>query len=107
MSFDGPLEPGATFRWKSGSASLTSTLQVVDRPREIGWTGTTMGIKAVHIFNLEARDDGTRASSSESFRGFIPTVFRSYSRKILQRGIDGILAKLKAEAERRVDTPAG
>ena len=85
ISFDGPLEPGATFRWKSGSASLTSTLQVVDRPREIGWTGTTMGIKAVHIFNLEARDDGTRASSSESFRGFIPTVFRSYSRKILQR----------------------
>ena len=24
MSLDGPLEPGSTFRWKSGSASLVS-----------------------------------------------------------------------------------
>jgi len=31
------------FRWKAGPSSLTSTLQVVDPPREIAWIGTTIG----------------------------------------------------------------
>jgi uncharacterized protein YndB with AHSA1/START domain len=100
MSFDGPLAPGSMFRWKAGSASLVSTLQVVEAPREIGWTGKTMGIHAVHIFRLEPMDGGTLTRSAESFRGFLPSVLRSYSRKILQRGIDHILASLKDEAER-------
>jgi hypothetical protein len=41
------------------------------------------------------------ARSAESFRGLIPTVLKNYSRRILQRGIDSILASLKTEAERR------
>jgi hypothetical protein len=101
MTVDGPVEAGTTFRWKAGSASLTSTLRSVDPPREIGWTGTTMGIKAVHVFTLEPSDGGTRASSAESFRGLIPSIFTGYSRKVIQRGIDDILARLKVEAERR------
>jgi hypothetical protein len=76
-------------------------LKVVDPPREIAWTGVTMGIHAVHVFRFEPSDGGTRARSEESFRGLIPSVFRGYSRRVLQRGIDRILALLKAEAERR------
>ena len=101
MKLEGPVAPGSTFRWKSGSSSLVSTLKVVDPPREVAWTGVTMGIHAVHVFRFESSDGGTRARSEESFRGLIPSVFRGYSRKILQRGIDRILALLKAEAERR------
>ena len=101
MKLEGPVAPGSTFRWKAGSSSLVSTLKVVDPPREIAWTGVTMGIHAVHVFRLEPSDGGTRAHSAESFRGLIPTVFRGYSRKVLQRGIDRILALLKTEAERR------
>ena len=44
----GPVAVGSVFRWRSGASSLTSTLGVVDRPNEIAWTGTTMGIKAIH-----------------------------------------------------------
>ncbi|HSD48703.1 MAG TPA: SRPBCC family protein [Actinomycetota bacterium] len=105
MTVEGPLEPGTTFRWRSGSASLVSTLQAVDPPRELGWTGVTMGIHAVHVFRFEPRDGGTLARSAESFRGFIPTVLKGYSRKILQRGIDDILRSLKTEAERRASVP--
>ena len=101
MAVNGPVEPGTEFSWKSGSASLVSHLEVVDPPREIGWTGETMGIHAVHVFRLEARDGGTTVRSEESFRGLIPSVLRGYSRKVLQRGIDGILGALKTEAERR------
>lgn len=105
MAVEGPVEAGTTFRWKAGSASVTSRLQSVDPPREIGWTGATMGIRAVHVFTFEPSDGGTTASSAESFRGPIPSILRGYSRKVLQRGIDGILARLKAEAERRASAP--
>lgn len=106
MAFDGPLAPGSTFRWKAGSTSLTSTLRVVEAPREVGWTGTTMGIQAIHVFYLEPSDGGTRARSAESFRGLIPSVLKKYSRRVLQRGIESILASLKLEAERRAATPS-
>ena len=106
MRFDGRLEPGSVFRWKSGAASLVSTLRAVDAPREIGWTGTTMGIRAVHVFWFEPMEGGTRARSAESFRGIIPSVFRTFSRNTLRRGIDGILSSLKAEAERRATFPS-
>ena len=101
MTLEDPVAPGSTFRWKAGSSSLVSTLKVVDPPREIAWIGVTMGIHAVHVFHFEPSDGGTRARSEESFRGLIPTVLRGYSRKVLQRGIDRILALLKVEAERR------
>lgn len=107
MTLEGPVAPGSTFRWKAGSSSLVSTLKVVDPPREIAWTGVTMGIHAVHVFRFESSDGGTRAHSAESFRGFIPTVLRGYSRKVLQRGIDRILALLKAEAEGRTSARGG
>jgi uncharacterized protein YndB with AHSA1/START domain len=107
MSFDGRLEPHSEFRWKSGGARLVSTLQVVDPPKEISWTGQTMGIHAVHVFHFEPVEDGTLARSAESFRGLIPTVLTKYSRRVLQRGIDDILASLKIEAERRACFPNG
>lgn len=83
------------------------TLQMVQAPREIGWTGKTMGIQAVHVFHFEPSGGGTSARSAESFRGLIPSVFKKYSHGVLQRGIDGILASLKTEAERRASTPGG
>lgn len=70
---------------------MVSTLQVVEEPREIGWTGKTMGIHAVHMFHFLPMNGGTVARSAESFRGLIPSVLRKYSRNILHCGIDGFL----------------
>jgi uncharacterized protein YndB with AHSA1/START domain len=100
IALEGPLEPGSVFRWRAGT-SLTSTLQVVDRPRELAWTGTTMGIRAVHIFRFEPRDGGTRASSEESWDGLLPRLFKRFSRRTLERGIRTMLARLKVESERQ------
>lgn len=101
VTLEGPVAPGSVFRWKAGRSTLTSTLQAVDRPREIAWTGTTMGIKAIHLFRFEPRDGGTLARSEESWDGLIARLFKGYSRKTLDRGIRGILGALKEEAERR------
>jgi Uncharacterized conserved protein len=47
VSLEGPLAAGTRFRWKAGPGTITSTLQTVDPPRRIDWTGKTFGIKAV------------------------------------------------------------
>lgn len=102
---EGGVEPGTVFRWKSGPSSLTSTLQVVDPPREIAWTGKTMGIKAIHVFRFEETDGGTLARSEESWEGLIASLLRGYSRRTLDKGITNVLAHLKAESERRAAAP--
>jgi uncharacterized protein YndB with AHSA1/START domain len=100
-SLDGPLRPETVFRWKSGRAALVSTLRVVDPYREIAWTGTTLGIRAIHVFRFQSLDGGTFAQSEESWEGWIPRVLPGYSRRTLDKGIGNVLAQLKVEAERR------
>jgi uncharacterized protein YndB with AHSA1/START domain len=101
---EGPVQPGTVFRWKAGPSSLTSTLRVVDPPHEIAWTGTTMGIKAVHVFRFQATDGGTLARSEESWEGLLASLLKGYSRRTLDKGIGSVLSHLKAEAERRAAT---
>ncbi len=101
VKIDDPVEPGTVFRWKSGPSSLTSTLQVVDPPREIAWTGTTVTIKAIHVFHFEAKDGGTLARSEESWEGAIARLFKSLSRRSIDKAINNVLSHLKTEAERR------
>lgn len=101
---EGPLAVGSLFRWKAGGASLTSTLRVVDPPRELSWSGRTRGIRAIHIFRFEPSDVGTLARSEESWDGLVPTLLRGYSRRTLDRGIRSVLRLLKDEAERRAGT---
>ena len=101
VRLEGPVEPGTVFRWKAGPTTLTSRLEVVDRPQEITWSGRTLGIRAVHTFRFQARDGGTYARSEESWDGLLPRLFKRSSRRTLARGLEKVLAALKAEAERR------
>ena len=101
VTLEGAVEPGTAFRWRSGPSSITSTLRVVDPPREIAWTGRTTGIDAIHVFRFEPRDGGTLAGSEESWDGFIPSVLKAYSSKTLEKSIRNVLTRLKTEAERR------
>jgi hypothetical protein len=101
VSFEGGVVEGAAFRWKAGSARLTSTLQRVERPRLVGWTGKTMGIRAVHVWRLEARDDGTFVQTEESFAGLPVRLMPGRMQRNLQRALDESLEHLGAEAERR------
>jgi uncharacterized protein YndB with AHSA1/START domain len=99
-SLDGPLAPGTTFRWKAGPGSIVSTLRQVDPPREVGWTGKTMGIAGVHVYRLEPSGTGTRVVSEESWDGFPVRLMRRRMRRTLQRSLDTGLRHLQAAAER-------
>ncbi len=97
----GGLRESSVFRWKAGPGTITSTLEKVDRPREIGWRGKTIGINAVHVYKLGPSAEGTKVHTEESFDGLVVSLLKRSMRKTLQKGIDGGLAHLKAEAERR------
>jgi len=101
VKLENAVQPGTVFRWKSGPSSLTSTLQVVDPPREISWTGKTMTIKAIHVFRFEPRDGGTLARSEESWEGLLARLLKSYSRRSIDKAITSVLSHLKIEAEHR------
>lgn len=105
VSVRGEVAEGTEFRWKAGPATITSALQRVDPPRLIGWTGRTLGLRAVHIYRLEPRDGGTLVRTEESYDGLLARVLSGPVRKMLKSSLDGGLRHLKTEAERRATEP--
>jgi hypothetical protein len=101
MSFDGPLEPGSTFRWKAGPGTIVSTLEQVDPPRYIRWRGRTMSIRAIHEWRLEPRDGGTHIETEETYSGLLARLMRGSLQKTLDRSLEQQLEHLKGESERR------
>jgi len=93
------LERGGVFRWKAGPASLTSTLAEVEAPNVLGWTGTSMGMHAVHICG-----EHTLARTEESWSGALPRLLPSMMRRSLEKTLDSWLTHLKTEAEVRSQT---
>jgi uncharacterized protein YndB with AHSA1/START domain len=101
MSTEGALAQGTVFRWKAGPGTITSTIQDVQPPTLIAWTGTTFGIKAKHVYRLEPRGDGTLVHTEESYEGLVARLLRGSLQKTLEKGLSDGLRYLKAETERR------
>ncbi|HWN22464.1 MAG TPA: SRPBCC family protein [Gaiellaceae bacterium] len=100
-TLDGPLAAGTQFRWKAGPGTITSTLRSVEPPRRIEWTGTTVGIKAIHVHQFEQQGEKTIVRSAESWDGLPVRLLRGSMAKTLQKAVDSGLRHLRAEAERR------
>jgi uncharacterized protein YndB with AHSA1/START domain len=100
-SLQGPLAPGVQFRWKAGPGTITSTLESVEPPKVIAWTGKTVGIKAIHVYRLEPRGETTIVKSDESWDGLVVRLFRGPMTKTLQKSTESGLRYLKTEAELR------
>src|SRR5690348_1572627 len=95
------IEEGAKFQWQTGPAARTATLQQVDRPRLLGWTGTSVGTTSVHLWRLESDGQQTLARTEESWSGTLPRLLPSLMRRSLQKTLDSWLHHLKIEAENR------
>jgi Polyketide cyclase / dehydrase and lipid transport len=81
MTMQGPVAPGSVFRWKAGPGTIESTIQRVEQPRLIAWTGKTLGIKAIHFWHLEPRDGKTFVRTEESYEGSSPGSSADRSRR--------------------------
>lgn len=97
----GDLREGTTFEWKSGPGTIKSTLREVTAPSRLGWTGSTLGIKAIHIWKIEPADGGSVVSTEESWDGLVVKLTRKASQKTLEKALAEGPRHLKAEAELR------
>jgi len=66
---EGDLAVGTTFRWKANELGIKSTIQELEHGRNIGWTGTSLGMKAIHLWTLKTHGNGTRIITEESLSG--------------------------------------
>ena len=66
---EGPLAVGSVFRWQTGGLDITSTVAEVDAPHRIVWGGPAQGIVAVHVWTLDAAEDGVLVRTAESWEG--------------------------------------
>jgi hypothetical protein len=101
ISMHGDVGVGSTFRWKAGRVTITSTIQEVEPPRRIAWTGRTLGIRAIHVWWLEPSDGATLVLTEEAYEGLVARLFRGPLQKALDRALDNGLRHLKSEVERR------
>ena len=102
VDLEGEVTTGSVFRWKAGPGTITSTVERLERPNLIAWTGTTLGgLRAHHVWRLEERNGKTHVRTSESFLGLLARVFRRPLRKTLERSLADGVRHLKAEAERQ------
>jgi hypothetical protein len=97
---DGELAAGSRFTWKAGPGTIRSTLTDVGEPSRLAWTGTTLGIHAVHVWQIEPTDGGSEVRTEESWSGVLPRLLRSAMTRSLQTAIDRGLKALKAAAEK-------
>ena len=97
----GRLAPGSKFIWSAGKLTITSTISQVDGPRILAWTGKTMGIKAIHVWQIVEIDKKVLVTTEESWEGMLPGLMPNMMQKMLKRSIDSGLLHLKVEAERR------
>ena len=67
----------------------------------VAWTGTTLGIKATHVYRLEPRGEATLVHTEESYEGVLARLLRGSLQKTLEKGLSDGLRYLKAETERR------
>jgi len=100
VSIGDAFAEGSTFRWKAGPGTITSLVEHVDRPRLVAWSGRTFGIRAVHVWRLEARNGKTLARTEESYDGLVARVLRRSLQKTLDTALTDGASYLKAEAEK-------
>ena len=96
---EGPLAGGSAFYWKGGGLDITSTLQVVEPSRKIGWTGKSLGTQARHIWLFKSQGNGTLVNTEESMDGWLPMLLKAIMPNFLEVAMDKTLKALKRKAE--------
>ncbi|MEJ5240080.1 MAG: SRPBCC family protein [Anaerolineales bacterium] len=96
---DGALATGTMFYWKAKGLNITSTIQIFDPMRSIGWTGKSLGMQAIHIWVFKAHKNGTYVKTKESLSGWFPRVLKFFDPKFLEKSLQNSLQVLKTHME--------
>lgn len=96
---EGALTAGTTFRWKAKILNIVSTIHTVNPKQQIGWTGISLGMFAVHNWTFEARGETTRVITEESLSGWLTRLMKLVDSNFLEKSMEASLQFLKTKAE--------
>jgi carbon monoxide dehydrogenase subunit G len=101
IKVNGPVKVGTSFEWVAGKSKLVSRIKEMNSPRRIAWSGKTLGIRAMHVWELAEKGEGTQVHTEESFEGLVARLFRGFAKKTLTKALTQGVSSLKAEVESR------
>ena len=102
---DGELKKGTGFRWKAKGLNIVSRLQLVQPGERIGWTGDSVGMKAIHIWKLTSEGVGTRVTTEESLSGWLTRLMKLFDPTFLEKSLEASLQILKNRVEEKEELP--
>lgn len=97
----GEIKQGTKFDWTAGGLSFKSQIHTSSPSSAFGWTGSTLGARAIHNWFLEAKGNNTLVKVEESLEGIFPRLFTRFFQKSLDAGVMKNLQELKSAAEKR------
>lgn len=98
---EGALEAGTIFRWKAKGLNIVSTLHTVIPLKQIGWTGLSLGMFAIHNWMFEARGKTTLVVTEESLSGWLTRLMILLDPRFLEKSLETSLNNLKFVAENK------
>jgi polyketide cyclase/dehydrase/lipid transport protein len=109
-SFDGDLAVGSVLYWEEGGLPIASTVQEIDPPRRLVWSGLADCIDAIHVWEFTPTDGGVLVHTEESWDGEPVRAQSAILQPLLDAAIRAWLTSLKraveqAEAGRRRAPP--
>jgi uncharacterized protein YndB with AHSA1/START domain len=96
----GDLTSGVDFEWNAKGVNITSTIKQIVPRQIIGWTGKSIGMKAIHLWKFEPKGGSTHVTTEESLSGWLPGLIRVFDPAFLDKSLTGSLLTLKHEAEK-------
>ncbi len=96
---NGELKAGTTFRWKAQGLNITSRLHTVEPNHRIGWTGTALGMYAIHNWSFDANGATTLVVTEESLSGWLTRLMKLFDPHFLEKSLEATLQRLKNIAE--------
>jgi hypothetical protein len=96
---EGPLEVGTIFRWQTYGLSIESTIQEIDAPRRIVWSGLAQGITAIHAWTMTPSEDRVLVHTEESWDGDPVRAQPEEMQQALDGSLRAWLQNLKHKAE--------
>jgi uncharacterized protein YndB with AHSA1/START domain len=98
-TIEGPLEVGTVFHWQTHGLSIESTIQEIDPPRRIVWSGPAQGIMATHVWTIMPSENGVLVHTEESWDGDPVRAQPEEMQQALDGSLRSWLQSLKREAE--------
>lgn len=99
---NGDLLPDNTFVWKSAGMKIQSKLHTVEQNSKFGWSGKTMGIYAIHNWEISEKEGKSVVEVEESMEGLLAKIFKKSMNKTLKNGMQKWYAKMVRQFKNRV-----